>query len=289
MESCTGGNSDKSVSRRFAYSRDVQTQILNTSNYKDSFLMSDSITPTTHTRSERVLVVEDDPNVGEVISRYLEREGFEAPVIKNGVEALEVQTRSGSDLVVLDLMLPGLGGLEIARQMRANGDDTPIIILTAKHSESDVVLGLGLGADDYVAKPFSPPELVARVQAVLRRKSAVPNYGGEVIRVGDLTISAATRSVVRRDEELELTSTEFDLLVHMASNPGRVYSRESLLQEVWDYSHVGDSSTVTVHVRRLRAKIEQDAARPEYIKTVWGVGYKFHHSELSVAQAGVVA
>jgi len=278
---------EKSVSRQFAYSFLMQTQILDTPEYKDSFLMSDSVSPTTNTRSERVLVVEDDPNVGEVISRYLEREGFEAPVITNGVEALEVQTRNGSDLVVLDLMLPGLGGLEIARQMRANGDDTPIIILTAKHSESDVVLGLGLGADDYVAKPFSPPELVARVQAVLRRKSAIPNYGGEVIRVGDLTISAATRSVVRGEEELELTSTEFDLLVHMASNPGRVYSRESLLQEVWDYSHVGDSSTVTVHVRRLRAKVEQDPARPKHIKTVWGVGYKFQHPESSMASAGV--
>ncbi len=241
--------------------------------------MADSISTTSAVRLGRVLVVEDDPNVGEVISRYLERDGFDAPVIKNGLEALDVQSRVGSDLMVLDLMLPGIGGLEIARQMRANGDDTPIIILTAKHSESDVVLGLGLGADDYVAKPFSPAELVARVQAVLRRKSAVPDYGGGVIRVGDLTISSATRLVTRKDEQLELTSTEFDLLLHMASNPGRVYSRKSLLQEVWDYSHVGDSSTVTVHVRRLRAKIEKDPARPQYIKTVWGVGYKFQHSD----------
>jgi len=248
--------------------------------------MADSMEREIPTENKRVLVVEDDPNVGEVISRYLQREGFEAPVIRNGIEALEVQTTEGSDLIILDLMLPGFGGLEIAKQLRLQNDMTPIIILTAKHSESDVVLGLGLGADDYVAKPFSPAELVARVHAVLRRRSTVPEFGGGVIRVSDLTISQASRTVSRGSAQLELTSTEFDLLFHMASSPDRVFSRESLLQDVWDYSHTGDSSTVTVHIRRLRAKIEPDPARPRFIKTVWGVGYKFQHSTADVANGG---
>ncbi len=241
-------------------------------------LISDSLIDVIPTEQRRVLVVEDDPSVGEVISRYLQRESFEAPVIRNGLEALEIQSRDGSDLIILDLMLPGLGGLEIAKQLRSRNDTTPIIILTARHSESDVVLGLGLGADDYVAKPFSPAELVARVHAVLRRRVVAPDIGGGVIRVADLTISPATRSVSRGDVQYELTSTEFDLLHHLASRPGRVFSREHLLQDVWNYSHAGDPSTVTVHIRRLRAKIENDPARPQFIKTVWGVGYKFQYA-----------
>lgn len=242
-------------------------------------VMTDSKLTFTPKRSERVLVVEDDPNVGEVVSRYLIREGFEAPIVRNGLEALERQTNEGSDLVILDLMLPGIDGLEIARRMRASGDTTPIIILTARQSESDVVLGLGLGADDYVAKPFSPAELVARVQAVLRRKTSGSEIVGGVLRHGDLLISPATRSVVRNSVQIDLTSTEFDLLYHLASQPGRVFSREQLLQEVWDYAHSGDSSTVTVHVRRLRSKLESEPARPRFIKTVWGVGYKFQASD----------
>ncbi len=240
--------------------------------------LADSATTVSPQRAERILVVEDDPNVGEVVSRYLLRDGFEAPVIRNGLEALEFLSENGADLVILDLMLPGLDGLEVARRMRADGNTTPIIILTARQRESDIVLGLGMGADDYVAKPFSPVELVARVKAVLRRRTIGANVGTGVIRDGALTISPETRSVMRGDEEVELTSTEFDLLHFLASNPGRVFSREQLLQDVWDYSHVGDPSTVTVHVRRLRAKIEQDPARPKYIKTVWGVGYKFQSS-----------
>ena len=246
--------------------------------------VADSKTTASPLRAERVLVVEDDPNVGEVVSRYLVRDGFEAPVIRNGLEALEFLSKDGADLVILGLMLPGLDGLEIARRMRADGITTPIIILTARQRESDIVLGLGLGADDYVAKPFSPVELVARVKAVLRRRTAGNDIGGGVIRDGALTISPETRSVTRGDEQVELTSTEFDLLHHLASNPGRVFSREQLLQDVWDYSHIGDPSTVTVHVRRLRAKIEQDPARPRYIKTVWGVGYKFQPSASAPAR-----
>jgi DNA-binding response OmpR family regulator len=230
-------------------------------------------------RPERILVVEDDPNVGEVVSRYLSREGFEAPVTRDGLEALEIISRDGADLVILDLMIPGLDGLEVATRMRAIGDSTPIIILTARQRESDVVLGLGLGADDYIAKPFSPAELVARVKAVLRRRSATDITSGRVIRVGELTISPETRSVFCGEDRIELTSTEFDLAHFLASHLDQVFSREQLLKSVWDYSYVGDPSTVTVHVRRLRAKIERDPAIPKYIKTVWGVGYKFQSSD----------
>ena len=240
--------------------------------------VGDSAAIATPARAERILVVEDDPNVGEVVSRYLVREGFEAPVIRNGLEALEFLSRDGASLVILDLMLPGLDGIEIARRMRADGNTTPIIILTARQRESDIALGLGVGADDYVAKPFSPVELVARVKAVLRRRNTGGDIGEGVIRHGLLTISPDTRSVTRGDDKVELTSTEFDLLHYLASNPGRVFSRVQLLQDVWEYSHTGDPSTVTVHIRRLRAKIEQDPARPTYIKTVWGVGYKFQSS-----------
>lgn len=243
--------------------------------------IADSARETVPLNLGKVLVVEDDPNVGEVVSKYLIREGYEAPVSRNGLEALRILAEGGADLVILDLMLPGLDGLEVARRMRAAGDSTPIIMLTARQQESDIVLGLGVGADDYVSKPFSPVELIARVKAVIRRRSSADSPGQGVIRDGELVISPENRSVTRGDDLVELTSTEFDLLYYLASNSGRVFSRDQLLQSVWNYSHVGDSSTVTVHVRRLRSKIEQDPTRPRFIKTVWGVGYKFQSSESS--------
>lgn len=224
---------------------------------------------------KKVLVVEDEVNVAEVVARYLERDGYGTQVVRDGQSALDVMRAEGADLVVLDLMLPRVDGLTVARALRESGDDTPIVMLTAKDRESDIVLGLGLGADDYMRKPFSPAELVARVQAVLRRRNGSDFRAGPVIRSGDLVVSAEKRSVVRDGQAVQLTAREFDLLHFLASNPGRVYTRDELLNRVWDYSYAGDTSTVTVHIRRLRSKVEADPERPRHIKTVWGVGYKF--------------
>ena len=225
--------------------------------------------------SRRILVVEDEANVAEVVARYLQRDGFVTSIARDGRAALESLRSEGADLVVLDLMLPGVDGLTVARSLRESGDNTPIIMLTAKDRESDIVLGLGLGADDYMRKPFSPAELVARVQAVLRRKGDAAGPAGNVIRAGELLIAPERRSVTRSGEALQLTAKEFDLLHFMASHPDRVYTRDQLLSQVWDYTYGGDTSTVTVHIRRLRAKVETDPEKPRHIKTVWGVGYKF--------------
>ncbi len=222
----------------------------------------------------RVLVVEDEVNVAEVVERYLRRDGFETAVVHDGNAALDYLSSHGADVVILDLMLPVVDGLEVTRRMRARNDTTPVIMLTARDGETDIVLGLGIGADDYLGKPFSPAELMARVHAVLRR--GTPQSGaGPVIRAGTLVISHEYRTVELNGTRVELTAKEFDLLHFLAANPGRVYSREQLLLSVWDYDHPGDTSTVTVHVRRLRAKTEEDPSRPRHVKTVWGVGYKF--------------
>jgi DNA-binding response OmpR family regulator len=225
--------------------------------------------------AKKVLVVEDEANVAEVVARYLQRDGFQTLVARDGRSALHIMKSDGADLVVLDLMLPGVDGLTVAKTLRESGDDTPIIMLTAKDSESDIVLGLGLGADDYMRKPFSPAELVARVHAVLRRKGESGVLLGPVIRAGDLVISVDQRSVKREGEDVQLTAKEFDLLHFLASHPDRVFTRDQLLTQVWDYSYGGDTSTVTVHIRRLRAKVEADPEKPRHVKTVWGVGYKF--------------
>jgi DNA-binding response OmpR family regulator len=222
----------------------------------------------------RILVVEDEPMVAEVVTRYLERDGYAVRRAEGGREALQAFGDFQPDLVVLDLMLPGIDGLEVCRRLRAEAQ-TPIIMLTARGEEIDKLLGLELGADDYVTKPFSPPELVARVKAVLRRTGRVIVPEGDVLRFGDLRINRRGRTVADRRGSLDLTAREFDLLVHLASHPGQVFTREQLLDTVWDYEFAGDTSTVTVHIRRLREKLEADAARPRYLKTVWGVGYKF--------------
>ena len=225
--------------------------------------------------SARVLVVDDEPIVSEVVQRYLVREGYEVVLAEDGEAALERAREQAPDLVVLDLMLPKLDGLEVCRQLRAESS-VAIIMLTAKGEESDRILGLGLGADDYLVKPFSPGELVARVKAVLRRTAAaaVP-AAGDVLRFGDLRINPRARKVELAGKPAELTAKEFDLLHFLARNAGQVFTREQLLDQVWDYAYYGDSSTVTVHVRRLREKVEPDPMRPRYVKTVWGVGYKF--------------
>jgi DNA-binding response OmpR family regulator len=223
----------------------------------------------------RILVVEDEPSIREVVSLYLRRAGYDVTVVGDGDAALERLSDRLPDLVVLDLMLPGAGGLEITRWLRARGD-TPIIMLTARREEPDRIAGLEMGADDYVVKPFSPQELVSRVRAVLRRAGKTAAVPAERALVyGDLRIDPQTRIVVVGDEEKSLTATEFDLLWTLARHPRQVFTRDQLLDLVWGLTEYIDPSTVTVHVRRLREKIEADPGQPRHIVTVWGVGYRF--------------
>jgi DNA-binding response OmpR family regulator len=222
-----------------------------------------------------VLVVDDEPTIAEVVARYLERAGYRARIAADGVQALESATSHRPDLVVLDLMLPRIDGLEVMRRLREQGTDRiAVILLTAKGEESDRVIGLRLGADDYVVKPFSPAELVARVDAVLRRVGTSPAAEAPIV-LSDLTIDPASRRVHARGEEVQLTQREFDVLLFLARHPGQVFSRNQLMDAVWQYSFYTDTSTVTVHIRRLRAKLETDPAVPRHIQTVWGVGYRF--------------
>jgi DNA-binding response OmpR family regulator len=222
----------------------------------------------------RVLVVDDEPMVRDVLARYLEKEGFAVEVAEDGEQALARHEEARPDLVLLDLMLPRIDGLEVLRRMRERAP-TAVIMLTAKGEETDRVVGLELGADDYVTKPFSPREVVARVRAVLRRSPAEANGPSGVIAVGDLEIDGPRRELRRGGVPVKLTRKEFDLLMLLASNPGRAFTRSELLEEVWDFAWDGDTSTVTVHVRRLREKIEDDPSDPRRLITVWGVGYRF--------------
>jgi two-component system, OmpR family, response regulator ResD len=229
---------------------------------------------TDHVRGN-VLVVDDEPTIAEVVARYLERAGYRARIAGDGIGAIEAATTHRPDLVVLDLMLPGLDGLEVMRRLREQDRDRiAVILLTAKGEESDRVVGLRLGADDYVVKPFSPAELVARVDAVLRRFDNSPAHE-EPMQIGDLKIDPAARQVFVSDEEVQLTQREFDVLLFLARHPGQVFSRNQLMDAIWQYSFYTDTSTVTVHIRRLRAKIESDPSQPRHIQTVWGVGYRF--------------
>ena len=222
-----------------------------------------------------VLVVDDEPTIAEVVSRYLERAGYSTRVAADGVQALAAVADHRPDLVVLDLMLPGIDGLEVMRRLCEQGRERiATILLTAKGDESDRVVGLRLGADDYVVKPFSPAELVARVDAVLRRIDTSPSRL-EPLTCSDLTIDPTARRVHVRGQEVQLTQREFDVLLFLARHPGQVFSRNQLMDAVWQYSFYSDTSTVTVHIRRLRAKIELDPAQPGHIETVWGVGYRF--------------
>jgi DNA-binding response OmpR family regulator len=222
---------------------------------------------------QRVLVVDDDPTVSDVVRRYLERAGIDVTLAADGPAALAAFAADRPDLVVLDLMLPGTDGLEVCRRMRADDPDVPVVMLTALGEEADRVTGLELGADDYVTKPFSPRELVLRVQSVLRRV-ARPPAPPETLTDGDLVVDVARRVAHRVGEPLALTVREFDLLVYLLRNPGRAFTRAQLLEAVWGWTF-GDQSTVTVHVRRLREKIEDDPADPKRILTVWGVGYRY--------------
>jgi DNA-binding response OmpR family regulator len=224
----------------------------------------------------KILVVDDEPMVTEVVGRYLGREGFEVTITADGEEALALARQWSPDLIVLDLMLPGVDGLEVCRTLRRESR-VPIVMLTARGEEVDRIVGLELGADDYVVKPFSPRELVARIKSVLRRAASQPTsqMQGDVIRFKDFSLNPRTRAVEVNSRAVELTAKEFDLLYFLAAHPGQVFTRGQLMNDVWDYTYAAEASTVTVHVRRLREKIESDPVRPRFIKTVWGVGYKF--------------
>jgi DNA-binding response OmpR family regulator len=226
---------------------------------------------------QRVLVVDDDPTVSDVVRRYLERAGFAVTLAGDGPAALQAYEAERPDLVVLDLMLPGLDGLEVARRLRTRPDEVPIVMLTALGEEADRVLGLQLGADDYVTKPFSPRELVLRVQSVLRRAARAAPAPAETLADGDLEVDVSRRVARLRGAELALTVREFDLLVFLVRHPGRAFRRAELLENVWGWNF-GDQSTVTVHMRRLREKVEDDPAKPKRIVTVWGVGYRWEHA-----------
>ncbi|MEU2332446.1 response regulator transcription factor [Streptomyces sp. NPDC006654] len=225
----------------------------------------------TTTGATRILVVDDDPTVAEVVAGYLDRAGHLVDRAGDGPTALTRAAAHWPDLVVLDLMLPGMDGLEVCRRLRDRAP-VPVIMLTARGDEDDRIMGLEVGADDYVTKPFSPRELVLRVESVLRRSH--PASTANPLTAAGLTLDTGARRATKNGTELALTLREFDLLAFFLRHPGRAYGREDLMQAVWGWDF-GDLSTVTVHVRRLRAKVEDDPARPRLIRTVWGVGYRF--------------
>lgn len=221
----------------------------------------------------KVLVVDDEPIVREVVCAYLQRDGFDTVEAGDGESALEAAANDPAlSLVVLDVMIPEPDGLEVCRRLRARSD-TPIILLTARGGEADRIVGLELGADDYITKPFSPRELAARVKTVLRRSQPTPAQAP--IAFDDLVIDPASREVILDGTTLQLTAKEFDLLAFLASHPRQVFSRDQLMDRVWGYQAAFDTGTVTVHVRRVREKIEKDPAHPKRLQTVWGVGYRF--------------
>jgi DNA-binding response OmpR family regulator len=226
-----------------------------------------------------ILVIEDEPSIAEVVGLYLRRGGFQVNTLADGRAAIEQMTRQMPDLVILDIMLPGVDGFGVMRWLR-DRSDVPIILLTSRRAESDRIAGLEMGADDYVIKPFSPQELVSRVRAVLRRvrgsAPAAPDANPALTFAnGSLCIEPQTRLVTVNGQELALTVKEFDMLYYLARHPRQVFSRDQLLEAVWGISEYIDPSTVTVHIRRLREKIETDPAKPAHLQTVWGVGYKF--------------
>lgn len=222
-----------------------------------------------------IAIVEDEPNINEVVSLYLRRAGYRVVSYADGLLALDALTRQVPDLVILDVMLPGMDGFTLTRRLRDHSA-VPIILLTSRREETDRIAGLELGADDYVVKPFSPGELVSRVRAVLRRvPSSQSSSSASRLGFTDMEINPQTRLVVLSGQEIELTAKEFDLLYYLAQHPRQVFSRVQLLERIWGLSDYIDPSTVTVHIRRLREKIEKDPAAPLHLVTVWGVGYKF--------------
>jgi two-component system response regulator ResD len=234
--------------------------------------------PSTGSRGS-ILVVDDEPTIAEVVARYLERAGYETRTAADGPSAVAAALSARPDLLVLDIMLPGFDGLEVMRRVQDDLEGrVAVILLTAKGEESDRLVGLRRGADDYVVKPFSPAELVARVDAVLRRTAGGEDSAG-ALAFGELEIDLSERLVRLAGREVELTQREFDLLAFLARHPGQAFSRDQLMDQVWQFPVYSDTTTVTVHVRRLRAKIERDPSDPRWIQTVWGVGYRFRPEE----------
>ncbi|HOA36252.1 MAG TPA: response regulator transcription factor [Bacillota bacterium] len=223
---------------------------------------------------KKVLLVDDEKTLVKALKFNLEKEGFLVEEAYNGEEALEKAFKVNPDIIILDLMLPGLDGFEVCREIRKK-EEIPIIMLTAKGEDIDKVLGLELGADDYITKPFNPRELVARMKAILRRSAARDDGLRKQIQIGALQIDLLQHRVRLGEREIDLTAKEFALLSFLASNAGRVYSREQLLEQIWGYDYYGDARTVDVHIRHLREKIEEDPSKPQLILTVWGTGYKF--------------
>lgn len=231
-------------------------------------------------RAQTILIVEDERTVREVLRRYLEREGYIVLEAENGGQTLGILREHEIDAILLDIMLPGLDGFTLTRQIRASKalqtlSTVPILVLTSRTEEDDRLLGFELGIDDYIPKPFSPREVVARIKAVLRRTTAPEPSAEASLDIGALHIDPQRREVSLSHKSITLTVKEFDLLWFLAKHRGKVFTREQLLDQVWGYAFFGDSSTVTVHIRRLREKIEPDATAPKYVLTVWGVGYKF--------------
>jgi len=235
-------------------------------------------------KKRNILVIEDERELARLVELHLSDAGFEVTLAHDGREGLELTTSNAYDAVILDLMLPSMDGLDVCQQIRRQPVYTPILMLTARTSEGDRVLGLEVGADDYLTKPFSVRELVARVKAIFRRVEAMSRRE-EAISVGELQIDPEKRSALLGDKPLQLTAKEFDLLVHFARHPGRVYSRADLLDQVWGYGYGGYEHTVNSHINRLRSKIEDDPAQPRYVLTVWGVGYKLYDPTASASAA----
>jgi DNA-binding response OmpR family regulator len=228
---------------------------------------------------KHILIIEDNRELAQLLEMHLKDLSFNVDLAFDGVSGVRKAEAKKYDLLILDLMLPGLDGMEICRRVRSKSAYVPILMLTSKSSEMDRVLGLELGADDYVTKPFSIMELMARVKAIIRRVDSLRDQeksdGREIIRVGDMVIDSERRIVTLNGSPVDVTMKEFDLLLHFAQHPGRVYTRSQLLDQVWGYSHEGYEHTVNSHINRLRSKIEENPAQPRYILTVWGVGYKF--------------
>ena len=225
----------------------------------------------------RILIVEDEESIAELEKDYLELSGFEVEIETNGTAGLERALAGSFDLYILDLMLPGTDGFEICRRIR-EVQDTPVLMVSARKDDIDKIRGLGLGADDYITKPFSPGELVARVKAHLSRYERLVGSGvpeNDILEIRGLKIDKTARRVFVHGEEKVLTTKEFDLLTFLASNPNRVYTKEELFRNIWNMESVGDIATVTVHIKKIREKIEADTSKPQYIETIWGVGYRF--------------
>jgi DNA-binding response OmpR family regulator len=234
-------------------------------------------------QTKKILVIEDNPDIARLVMLNLRGKNMVVDHVADGQSGLRKALGGNYNLIILDLMLPGIDGMDVCRRMRTDKNYTPVLMLTARTSELDRVLGLEVGADDYLTKPFSVPELVARVNAILRRadqyQASKQDEVPEKLRFGELSVDPVTRQVILGSKNIELTAREFDLLWHFASHPGRVYTRSQLLSSVWGYGHDGYEHTVNSHINRLRAKIETNPAQPQFVITVWGVGYKFSNDQ----------